>query len=249
MKKNLPKFMVMLALAAVICLPGMALAYSLGPFAGTVESFEGIAPDNHSNGTGGLEYYNNFTIGNGAVTTFASGVALSAPLISGGSYWNGDPFISDFRFSSAVTNGWAGTGNVAPSSVPSGTAWVGTWQNNPFYAYDRDLVFTFTQPMLRVGAYVDGPAGHQITMKAYDASNHLVDTQFADPVPIAQWGSNWIGIQVGNSPQITKVVFSNVDIGVDKLTYSNVPLPPTMLLLGSGLAGLALLRRRPRRQT
>lgn len=240
MKRHFLKLAVILALATVICLPGMALAFSIGPFAGTVESFEGVVPSDASNGTGGLEYYNNFTVGHDAVTTFASGVTLTSPLISGGSFWNGDPFISDFRFGTEVTNVWPGTGNVAPSVVPGGTAWAGTFHNN-YGDGPRNLEFTFPQPMLRVGAYVTGPSGYQITMQAYDAANHLLDTEALNPVPVAQWSSNWIGIQVGNSPEITKVVFSNVDIGVDKLTYSDVPIPPAVFLLGSGLLGLALL--------
>jgi len=81
-------------------------------------------------------------------------------------------------------------------------------------------------------------------MTVYDASNQALDTRYVDPVPVDQWDSNWIGIQVGDSPQIAKVVFSGVDIGVDKLTFSNVPLPPSLFLLGSGLLGLVLLGRR-----
>jgi len=149
MNRNL-KLAVVLALAGVICLPGLALAFSIGPFPGTVESFEGIAQDNPGNGAGDLEL-NNFTIGNGAVTVLASGVTLTAPLISGGSWWNGDPFISDFRFSTQVTNGWAGTGNVDPAVVPGGTAWAGTFNLN-YGDGTRDLEFSFSQPVLRVGA-------------------------------------------------------------------------------------------------
>jgi hypothetical protein len=249
MNKNIWKIMTLLALVAALWLPGMALAFSVDPFQGTVESFEGIAPSTPGNGTGGLEYTNNFTIGHGAVTTFAPGVTFTAPLIPDG-YWYygghaGDPFINDFRFGAGVTNMWSGTGYVTPDVVPNGTAWVGTFNNN-YADGPRNLEFSFASAMLRVGAYVTGPAGYPITMQAYDAAGHLLDTQYKDPVPVAQWGSNWIGIQVGDFPQISKVVFSNVDIGVDKLTYasSNVPLPPSMLLLGSGLLGLVCLRRK-----
>ena len=101
MNNKLLKYLAILALTLVIGLPGMAQAIQIGPGAfgpdATIESFEGILPNNSGNGTGGLEYYNNFTIGNGAATTFASGITFTAPLITGGTYWNGDPFISDFK--------------------------------------------------------------------------------------------------------------------------------------------------------
>ena len=131
MKKNLLKCMVILALAGVIWLPGMALGFSVDPFVGTVESFEGIVQASPSNGTGVLEYSNNFTIGHGAVTTFASGVTFTAPLISDGYFYyggrGGDPFINDFRFNTWASNTWETNGNVTPAVVPSGTAWVGTF--------------------------------------------------------------------------------------------------------------------------
>ena len=248
--KTLVKLLIVMALAANIFLPGMAQASLIGPGAfgagATIESFEGILPNTPINGTGSLEFNNNVTIGNGAATTFASGVTFTAPLITGGSFWNGDPFISDFRFSSAVTNGWSGTGNVTPAVVPDGTAWIGAWQQTPFYEGTRDLEFSFATPVVRAGGYVTGPAGYLITMKAYDASGNLLDTQTISPGSVQNWGNNFLGIQVGNTDLIKTVVFSNVDIGVDKLTFesTHAPLPPSVLFLGTGLLGLLGLRRK-----
>ena len=178
------KLLMVAALALVICLPGMAMASFVGPFAGTVESFEGVAPGTPANGTGDLEtangYYNTFTIGHGAVTTFASGVTFTAPIIASGN-WNpsGDPFISDFFFSAVPTNNWNYV-NITPADVPGGTAWAGT-----FGDYKTPVVLEFTLPALQryVGAYVDG-AVSPITMTAYDAAGNWLATEVVGIVSV-----------------------------------------------------------------
>jgi hypothetical protein len=247
MKNLLLRVMVLMALAAVVCLPGLAMASAVGPFAGTVESFETVASNTPANGTGVVEYGNNFRMGQGVITSFASGVTFTAPVFAGGDWVNnGDPFISDFALDGGITNQW-NTGQVIPLVVPDGTAWVGTF--DPAETVMRSLEFTLPSPMKMVGAYIDGQTYAGLTMQTYDAANNLLDTQTVASVAVAQWNTNWIGSQVDPGQQlISKVVFSGIDFGVDKLTYSEVPLPPSVLLLGSGLLGLGLLRRRKRRQ-
>lgn len=243
MKKNLFRLLVILALGAVICLPGLAMASTVGPFAGTVESFESVVENNGPNGTGPLELSNNFAIGHGPVTTFASGVQFISPLIPDGSIYSGDPFINDFRIDPYATYNYWDTGTIFPANVPDGKAWVGTF--DPAETAIRNLKFTLPSPMRMVGAYIDGQTYAGLTMQTYDAANNLLDTQTVASVDVAQWKTNWIGSQINPGQQlISKVVFSGIDFGVDKLTYSQVPLPPTTLLLGSGLLGLVLLRRK-----
>ena len=124
------------------------MASSVGPFAGAVESFENVT-DNTANGTGAIGYGNNFTIGNGSVTTFASGVTFTAPLITGGNYFtNGDPFISDFSISTFISNQWGSNGNVNPSNVPGGTAWVGTFVSATENGDSTPRTLQFTLPYL-----------------------------------------------------------------------------------------------------
>ena len=94
--------------------------------------------------------------------------------------------------------------------------------------------------MTKVGAYVDGQTWSPVTMKTYDALGNLLDTQTVATVPVAQWSANWIGSQINPGQQpISKVVFSGIDYGVDKLTYSssNVPLPPPCSYWGAACWG------------
>jgi hypothetical protein len=181
MKKNLSKFMVMLALAAVICLPGMA-------YADYVQS-----------------WYENGLYGSPA--TYQIWDKAEAFLVSGGT--------------------WTEPG----LAINSGTGWTVTLIN-PTYA----LATTDT-------AYVS------------KASEYFNFTTYATDRTAAAFVFDWI------------LWHGTTIVGVDRLTWtptggwsgaeippttpptenrSPVPLPPSMLLLGSGLVGLVLLRRKKR---
>jgi hypothetical protein len=248
------KLFVVVALALSICLPGAVMASPIGVFSGTVESFERIAPATPSNGTGGVQYYNNFTIGHGAVTTFTSGVTFTAPLLPTGSYWYGDPFINDFAITLTASNYW--NDYITVDDVPGGAAWVGAFYSteNPSVVKDT-LEFTLPSPMTRVGAYMDGPTyAGPLTMMTYDVNGTRLDTRTVASVDVGAWKDNWIGSQIDSGQQpISKVVFSgnDWDFGVDNLTFSAaaVPIPPSALLLGSGLLGLVGMAWRRRQES
>jgi len=242
MRTRILKLLAVLTLGAVIGLPGMALAYPVGPgdfgAGATVESFEAVQPNNPANGTGPLES-NNFTIGRGVATSLASGVAFTAPLLANGNwYYNGDPFINDFALGSQQQNAWSWGGwvYITPGIVPDGTAWAGVFNAN-YGNGERTLEFTLPGEMQRVGAYVAGPKEYSITMKAYDDAGNLLDTQVMAFNHPSQWGSSFIGIGLSDA-DIAKVTFSAVDMGLDKLTFESdspqvgvsvvIPLPPDL---------------------
>jgi hypothetical protein len=246
LNKTLIKVLCSLVLGLLVCCPGVAGASLIGADAfgagALTESFEGITPGNGVS-TGPLESWwngtNNFTIGTPGPYTFASGVVFNGPSIPGGSWAsNGAPFINDFRFGTGATNTWGqGYNDVTPAVVPSGTAWIGTFNQAGY------LEFDFSQKMARVGAYVTGASGTSVTMEAYGDSG-LLQTYSISTVPVAQWGTNFIGIEADG---ITKVIFRDVDFGLDNLTFeqaSDVPVPGSLLLLGTGLFSLVLLGKR-----
>ena len=80
--------------------------------------------------------------------------------------------------------------------------------------------------------------------------------QLADPGPAANWTLIWNGFYQGNFVlgETDNVINGACDFGpsgngvyFSDTPYTPVPLPPTLLLLGTGLLGLIGLRRKPRR--
>ena len=233
MKKTLIKCFIFLAMLGV-CLPSMAAAMMVGPEAfgdGTItEGFEGLSPNTAN--TGSREYGNFFAIGTATAYVFDSGVTLVNPRAV--SVADGGPYIEDFRWTGGY-NDWKANGNA--TAAPFGQAYIGIWGGATY------LEFTFSQPMLRVGAYVDGAPG-TVTMEVYGASGLIEFTTLATGL-VSDWGTAtaFIGLE---DQGITRVILRGDDIGLDNLMFGHVPLPPTMLLLGTGLLGLLGLRRKSR---
>ena len=184
MKKNLPKFMVMLALAAVVCLPAMASA-------DYVQS-----------------WYENGLYGNPA--SYQTWDTAEAFLLSPGT--------------------WIGTG----LTINSGTGWTMTLIN-PRYA----LATTAT-------AYVSNASEYfYFATRATDLTGPFsFDWVLSSGGTIAE-GGKIVGVfNLTGTPSGGWTPTEYAPTAPPQENRAHAPIPPSVMLLGSGLVGLVLLRRR-----
>lgn len=223
------------ALALLAAAPASAIPIGASAFGASqvVESFEGlVAGPNISLGLGAS------LLQPGTVSSFAfaSGVVLTSPVPNPGVF-NEGAFVHDFALATDVTNNWGTNGTVSSAAnVPMGSAYMGAFAS----AGSATIEFSFATPKDRVGAYVTGVNGTTVTMRVYDSSGVLLETVSAATVSVANWGTNFIGIERPN--QIARLVLSATDFGLDGLTFESdlllVPEPSTLTSLAMGLAGM-----------
>lgn len=214
---------------------------AFGPGA-VVEGFEGIVLGAN---VGASPFSNILEPGIVSAFAFASGVTLTAPVPNPGTMSNG-AFVHDFALPMGAVNSWGANGNVASAAdVPFGTAYLGIFDN--IGAGGASIRFDFAAPMARVGGFVTGAAGTNVSLDVYGTAGVLLETRTLATVPVSAWSTNFAGIE--RSEGIAYVVFRGTDFGLDNLTFEPAPVPePSVLgLLAIGLGGLARFRPRPTR--
>jgi hypothetical protein len=167
--------------------------------------------------------------------TFASGVTLAGP--NPGLFANG-AFLHNAGAAGAVNN-WGANGSVSNAAqVPdpwglASSTYLGVFDNLGVGSVMLDLYFA--ADMHRVGAWVAGMAGTNITIETYDATNTLLESLTLAAPSVAAWGTSFLGLE--RSEGIRRVVFRGSDFGIDGLTFDATPLPEPRL----GLLILAAL--------
>jgi len=106
------------------------------------------------------------------------------------------------------------------------------------------MTFAFSNPVAAVGGFLNyAPYSGTASIAVYDASDTLIES-FNLTFMLGTGTNNGIfyGFQEETN-DISFFVLNNADIGITNLTTDAIPIPGTLWLLGSGLLGLARLRR------
>ena len=166
-----------------------------------------------------------------------------------------------FDNSPRAFNGAGGSYNVplSPGNV-SGTRFISTSDSQPIN-FAQPIIFDFSDPVFGFGLttldLLEQNAGINsfVTLQARDLSGQIVATQ----TRIGPQGSSGIDLDwfvSSNTAEITQVsLLSNIaagdgyGYGLDDLTLEPVPLPPSVLLFGTGIAGFVGIRMRKRERS
>jgi hypothetical protein len=203
-----------------------------------VENFEGIAVGPNVSTSA---FANIVLPGSVSAYSFASGITLAGP--NPGLFANG-AFLHNAGAAGA-TNAWGANGSVSNAAqVPDpwglvSSTYLGAFDSLAVGNVMLDLYFA--TDMHRVGAWVAGMAGTNITIETYDATNALLETLTIAAPSVAAWGTSFLGLE--RSEGIRRVVFRGSDFGIDGLTFEATPLAPLpeprigLLILGALAVG------------
>ncbi|TDK67369.1 PEP-CTERM sorting domain-containing protein [Sapientia aquatica] len=138
-----------------------------------------------------------------------------------------------------ITGGNSGT-------IMDNTGWsnMQTSGKNLFGTLDGLITLNFNQPISGLSLdVINGTNAASFTLSEYDNSHNLIDseTMFLNRYTTAGSVERFSLLDSG---VFSATISGNGDFGVDTITYSDVPEPATLALLGLGLLAFAGLRRR-----
>jgi len=168
--------------------------------------------------------------------TFDSGITLTNPIpnSTGNSLVGVKEFLLGPEGFGLGFNGYIGDAG----DVPFGSAFF--YKNNQS---DEATEFTFPNDVMLAGAYVSALHDEIITFSVFDVNDVLLETASIPSVGVADWGSNFIGIQ---HEGIRTIQISGAYSVIDGISFSpaTLPIPSAFFLLCSAFLGLVGLERK-----